>query len=91
VKCRGVAKIKQTLHNRRVIIKRYMDLTLLTQFGLHNNDLKVYEALVSLGRAKSGAIMTKANVGSSRLYASLDALIAKGLVSYEARCNGRAE
>lgn len=66
-----------------------MDLDLLLQFGLHKNDTKVYEALVSLGRTKSGALMEHAKVGSSRLYASLDALIEKGLVSYEVRNNVR--
>ncbi|MFZ2303641.1 MAG: helix-turn-helix domain-containing protein [Minisyncoccia bacterium] len=66
-----------------------MDLDLLLQFGLHKNDIKVYEALVSLGQTKSGELMTQAKVGSSRLYASLDALIAKGLVSYEVRNNVR--
>lgn len=66
-----------------------MDLELLLQFGLNKNDIKVYEALVSLGRTKSGALMTQAKVGSSRLYASLDLLIAKGLVSYEVRNNVR--
>lgn len=66
-----------------------MDLNLLEQFGLHKNDVRVYEALISLGRAKSGPIMERAKVGSSRLYASLDALIAKGLVSYEVRNNVR--
>lgn len=66
-----------------------MDLNLLLQFGLNKNDIKVYEALVSLGQTKSGALMVQAKVGSSRLYASLDVLIAKGLVSYEVRNNVR--
>lgn len=66
-----------------------MDLDLLLQFGLHKNDIKVYEALVSLGQTKSGALMTHAKVGSSRLYSSLEVLIAKGLVSYEVRNNVR--
>jgi len=66
-----------------------MDLNLLLQFGLNKNDIKVYEALVSLGQTKSGVLMTQAKVGSSRLYASLDALIEKGLVSYEVRNNVR--
>jgi len=66
-----------------------MNLSLLLQFGLHKNDIKVYEALVSIGRTKSGALMEKAGVGSSRLYASLEILITKGLVSYEVRNNVR--
>lgn len=84
-----LAKFKQTLHNRRIVIYICMDLDLLLQFGLHKNDIKVYEALVSLGRTKSGTLMAQAKVGSSRLYASLDVLIAKGLVSYEVRNNVR--
>ncbi len=66
-----------------------MDLTVLKQFGLRRNDRKVYGALVALGISKSGTLMTKAGVGSSSLYASLDALVAKGLVSYEVRNNIR--
>lgn len=66
-----------------------MDFNLLLQFGLHKNDIKVYETLISLGRAKSGAIMEKSKVGSSRLYSSLDVLVGKGLVSYEVRNNIR--
>ena len=66
-----------------------MDLELLLKFGLHKNDLKVYEALVCLGRTKSGPLMAQASIGSSRLYASLNALIQKGLVSYSVRNNIR--
>src|SRR3989344_5492064 len=66
-----------------------MEFDLLLQFGLHRNDVKVYEALISLGQTKSGELLTHAKVGSSQLYASLDALITKGLISYEVRNNVR--
>ncbi|MFA7302654.1 MAG: helix-turn-helix domain-containing protein [Candidatus Paceibacterota bacterium] len=66
-----------------------IDLAILKQFGLRRNDRKVYEALVGLGKAKSGPLMTKAGVGSSSLYAALETLIARGLISYEVRNNIR--
>jgi sugar-specific transcriptional regulator TrmB len=64
-----------------------MNLAILEQFGLNVNDIKVYGALCSVGRSKTGRIISASKVTSSRVYESLRILIEKGLVSYEVKNN----
>lgn len=64
-----------------------MNLHILTDFGINKNDVLVYEALLSLGRSKTGPIMKTANISSSRTYESLRNLVSKGLVSYQVKNN----
>lgn len=66
-----------------------MNLAVLKNFGLHQNDILVYEALLRFGRAKSGPIIRSTEVASSRVYESLALLIEKGLASYEVKNNIR--
>lgn len=64
-----------------------MELNILSRFGLNQNDIRVYKALLELGRSKTGAIMKSAQTSSSSTYLSLSALIEHGLVSYQVRNN----
>ncbi len=66
-----------------------IDLKPLRQFGLHYKDIRVYKAVLTLGKAKSGAIMKESGSGSSSFYSSIELLIEKGLVSYEVKNNVR--
>jgi sugar-specific transcriptional regulator TrmB len=66
-----------------------LDLIPLKQFGLHNTDIKLYKAVLSLGRAKSGALIQESNLVSSSFYTSIAVLIEKGLVSYDVKNNVR--
>jgi sugar-specific transcriptional regulator TrmB len=66
-----------------------MDISLLKQLGFTNNDLAVYSVAVELGVAKSGAIVSRSGVVSSRVYASLAKLQRHGLVSSFVRNNVR--
>ncbi|MES2215996.1 MAG: helix-turn-helix domain-containing protein [Patescibacteria group bacterium] len=64
-----------------------MQLSILSRFGLNKNDIAVYDSLLELGRSKTGAIITHARISSSSTYASLNALVRNGLVSYQVRNN----
>ncbi|MDO8492309.1 MAG: helix-turn-helix domain-containing protein [bacterium] len=66
-----------------------INLKSLKQFGLHYKDIKVYQAVLILGRAKSGALIKKSGLGSSSFYTSISLLIEKGLVSFEVKNNVR--
>lgn len=59
----------------------------LERFGLSKNDITVYSSLLSLGRCKTGQIIEKSAIVSSRVYESLRRLVAKGLVSYQVKNN----
>ena len=64
-----------------------MNTEILSYFGLSRNDVRVYEALLRLGRSKTGPLIKEATIVSSRIYESLRILVDKGLVSYEVRNN----
>lgn len=53
----------------------------LKEIGLTNYETKIYLALLELGEAKSGKILTKAGIYSGNIYEILEALKNKGLVS----------
>ena len=59
-----------------------MDLSLLRRIGMTEGEIRVYSALVGLGKSSTGAIMQKANISSSKVYFILDKLVHKGLVSF---------
>jgi sugar-specific transcriptional regulator TrmB len=61
----------------------------LKNFGLADNDIFVYRALLALGSSKTGPIIRRSGVGSSRTYESLARLSDKGLASYEVHNNVR--
>jgi sugar-specific transcriptional regulator TrmB len=64
-------------------------MNFLRNLGLSFNDIKVYEAILNLGEAKSGKIIKESNVVSSQTYESLKHLLADGLITYQVRNNVR--
>ncbi len=65
----------------------YMKLDILKKYALNRNDILVYEALLSLGRSKTGPIIRQTHISSSRVYESLQNLLQKSLVSYNVKNN----
>jgi len=64
-----------------------MELSILSRFGLNDNDIRLYEALFKLGRSKTGPLLQATGISSSSAYASLAALVRNGLASYQVRNN----
>jgi sugar-specific transcriptional regulator TrmB len=59
-----------------------MELEILRKIGLTDGEIKVYSALVELGKAPIFKIMKNSRVSSSKVYLILDKLIQKGFVSF---------
>jgi sugar-specific transcriptional regulator TrmB len=59
-----------------------MNTEILRKIGLTEGEIRVYEALVNLGKSSTGAIMDKSGISSSKVYLILEKLIQKGLVSF---------
>ncbi|MBI2529622.1 MAG: hypothetical protein HYW05_00580 [Candidatus Diapherotrites archaeon] len=57
----------------------------LEQAGLSKNETKVYVALLPLGSATAGELISKAAIPRSKIYVVLDRLIEKGLASFVAK------
>lgn len=66
-----------------------MNINILKKVGLSTNEIKVYEALLTLGRSKTGSVIHRSEVGSSQTYQALTSLVKRGLVSYQVRNNVR--
>jgi predicted DNA-binding transcriptional regulator len=66
---------------------RGVDASILKRFGLTNNDISVYQALFAIGRTRTGAIIKETGVANSRVYASLQNLLSRGLASYQVKNN----
>jgi len=56
--------------------------SVLSEIGLTQNEIKIYLALLKLGKSKTGELLKEANLNSGRVYETLDSLQKKGLVSY---------
>jgi len=54
----------------------------LIELGLTDGEIRVYLALIRLGKSATGNIMSKSKISSSKVYLILDRLIEKGLVSF---------
>jgi len=54
---------------------------ILQEIGLTKSEIKVYNALIKLGKTSSGPLIKKANITGSKIYEVLNKLIEKGLVS----------
>lgn len=54
----------------------------LQELGLNKRESICYTALLELGSSKTGAIVKKTGIPSSKIYEILDRLINRGLVSY---------
>jgi sugar-specific transcriptional regulator TrmB len=64
-----------------------MNTSILKNYGLNRNDIAVYDALLRLGRSKTGPIIHGTDIVSSRVYESLRILVSRGLVSYQVKNN----
>ena len=58
-----------------------MDTQVLEELGLTPSEVKVYLALLELGKASAGVVATRSRTTSSKIYEVLDKLMEKGLVS----------
>lgn len=59
-----------------------MDLSKLQDLGLTRNEALTYQALLSTGETKTGAIVKKTGLHRVLIYDALESLIKKGLASY---------
>ncbi|MBS3081081.1 helix-turn-helix domain-containing protein [Candidatus Pacearchaeota archaeon] len=66
-----------------------MELNQLREIGFSQGEVSVYEALLELGKSKTGEISKRSGVHNSKVYPILERLIQKGLVSYIIRNNIR--
>lgn len=55
----------------------------LGRMGLTPHDISIYEVLLKHPGVKTGFILKQTGIASSAVYASLDSLISRGLVSYQ--------
>jgi sugar-specific transcriptional regulator TrmB len=54
---------------------------ILKEIGLTENEIKVYNALIKIGKSPTGKIIKESKITGSKIYEVLDKLIDKGLVS----------
>ncbi|HLD79543.1 MAG TPA: helix-turn-helix domain-containing protein [Candidatus Nanoarchaeia archaeon] len=66
-----------------------MDTNVLKGLGLTDNEVKVYLSVLRLGACSGTEIRKNTKISNSQVYAALDTLIEKGLISYEKRASGR--
>lgn len=59
-----------------------MDFNVLKKIGLTDGEIRVYKALIDIGKSSTGKIMKKSGISSSKVYLILEKLIQKGLVSF---------
>ncbi len=59
-----------------------MDLVKLQELGLTRNEALTYQALLSTGETKTGALVKKTGLHRVLIYDALESLIKKGLASY---------
>lgn len=59
-----------------------MDKEVLREIGLTDGEIRVYTALINLGKSSTGSIMDKSGISSSKVYIILEKLVEKGLVSF---------
>lgn len=59
-----------------------MNTQLLQEIGLSNGEIKAYVALLKLGSSSTGPLAKESQISRSKLYAILDKLEKKGLVSH---------
>ncbi len=64
-----------------------MEIGLLERLGLTKNEVRVYIYLLKSGVSTTGPMMNELGISSSRVYASLQELIKKGLVVYFVKNN----
>lgn len=65
------------------------NLRLLSEIGLSKPEIRVYAGLLEIGESQTGKICTHTKTPSSKIYAILESLIDKGLVSFTIKNNTR--
>jgi|SRR3989344_30462 len=61
----------------------------LQEFGLTENESKIYIFLLETGETTTGKIIKETSIANSRVYESLNSLITKGLVTYNIQKDGK--
>lgn len=61
----------------------------LKLLGLTDNEIKVYLFILETGKCTGTDIRRKTGIANSRVYAALDALLQKGVITYEKRQLGK--
>jgi len=61
----------------------------LQEFGLTENESKIYLFLLKVGETTTGLIISETRIANSRVYESLHSLIDKGLVIYNVQKDGK--
>ena len=61
----------------------------LEEFGLSKNEAKIYSFLLKRGACTTGPIIKETRIASSRVYNSLNSLVAKGLATYTVQKDGK--
>ncbi len=59
-----------------------MDTSILKEIGFSDREIRVYIALLEIGKNTAGPIAVKAQLSQTKVYEALGKLIEKGLVSY---------
>jgi len=59
-----------------------MNQEILRKIGLTEGEIRVYEAVVKLGKSSTGKIMENCGISSSKVYLILEKLIQKGFVTF---------
>lgn len=59
-----------------------MNISILKEIGFTEREIKVYIALLEIGKSTAGPIAIKANLPQTKVYETLGKLIKKGLVSF---------
>ena len=62
-----------------------MDTSILKEIGFSDREIRVYIALLEIGKSTAGPISIKANLSQTKVYETLGKLIEKGLVSFNLR------
>tara|TARA_Y100000310_G_scaffold166291_1_gene166007 strand:+ start:350 stop:1084 length:735 start_codon:yes stop_codon:yes gene_type:complete len=61
----------------------------LKLLGLTDNEIKIYVLILKLGKCTGTEIRRKTGIANSRVYAALDTLLQKGIITYEKRQRGK--
>lgn len=61
----------------------------LKLLGLTDNEVKIYVSILKSGKCTGTEIRRKTGIANSRVYAALDTLLQKGVITYEKRQKGK--
>lgn len=64
-----------------------MQKEILRKIGLTDGEIRVYEAVIRLGKSSTGPIMDKCGISSSKIYLILNKLVEKGFVTFSIENN----